>query len=404
MMISMDKQKNGTHPLRIIWVSLIKTSTLDVATWLQMTHELRQIGANVTLVTAGPPSMKRMNGIEVLSINWPDIYFFGVLLYHINSFRYIISRLNSCDIVMFHQMSGIWLMPLRLLGSKRPLLVMDTRDVMDFGNRSLKVRLRNGLQRLTYRLAPYLIDGQTAITERLAQLVGIPPSQLWGVWPSGVDPEAFAVSRLNRRWPDADEPIRLIYVGVFLEQRNLLPLAKAVKRANDSGMKFVISLYGDGALRPDLEAFASTSNGSVVVEQPIPHDQIPLKLAGAHIGVTSLPSPDNIKYEASSPLKLFEYMAAGLPVLSTTNRCHTDVVQEGNFAFWANDVTEEAIHSALQQAWDKRESLAQLGDEAFQAVQEWTWKASAQKLHNALIGGLQRSSRESGKSIFPPEA
>ena len=55
-------------------------------------------------------------------------------------------------------------------------------------------------------------------------------------------------------------------------------------------------------------------------------------LAAADIGVTSLPSPDDVKYEASSPLKLFEYMAAGLPVLATSNRCHTDVVGAGGYA------------------------------------------------------------------------
>ena len=51
---------------------------------------------------------------------------------------------------------------------------MDSRDLLDFGTTTLKARLRNALERLTYRLATRLADGQTAITPRLAQLVGIP--------------------------------------------------------------------------------------------------------------------------------------------------------------------------------------------------------------------------------------
>ena len=40
-----------------------------------------------------------------------------------------------------------------------------------------------------------------------------------------------------------------------------------------------------------------------------PHDQIPEVLARAHVGV--LPFPDEEKFRVSSPIKLFEYMAAG---------------------------------------------------------------------------------------------
>lgn len=386
----MNHSPPGSRPLRLAWVSPVTPAKLDSVTWLDTTRELRRLGMDVTLLAAGPAGTHVYRGIEVVNIPRPEIYFISRLLFHLRILRYLLPRLGQYDFILFHPISAIWLFPLRLAGRGRPLLIMDSRDLLDFGTRTLKARLRNGLERLTYRLATRLADGQTAITPRLAQLVGIPPRQLWGIWPSGVNPEAFAAARAARRPPPAGQPLRLVYVGIFLEQRHLLPLARAVRRANDEGMAFRLSLYGDGPQRPALEAFAATAGGGVRVEQPIPYDAIPTMLAAADIGVTSLPAPDDVKYEASSPLKLFEYMAAGLPVLSTSNRCHTDVVGAGGYAFWAAAPTEDELLTALRAAWAARERLLELGDEAHRAAADWTWAASARKLHQALADGLRR--------------
>ena len=390
----MNDSPPGGRPLRLAWVSPITPTKLDSVTWLDTTRELRRLGLDVTLLAAGQPAGRHSyRGIEVVNIPRPEIYFVSRLVFHLRVLLYLLPRLSQLDFILFHPISAIWLFPLRLAGRGRPRLVMDSRDLLDFGNKSLKARLRNALERLTYRLATRLADGQTAITPRLAQLVGIPPRQLWGIWPSGVNPEAFAAARAGRRPPAPGEPLRLVYAGIFLEQRHLLPLARAVRRANDEGMAFRLSLFGDGPYRPALEAYAAQAGDCVRVERPIPYDAIPAMLAAADIGVTSLPSPDDVKYEASSPLKLFEYMAAGLPVLATSNRCHTDVVGAGGYAFWATAPTEDELLAALRQAWAARDRLGELGEEAYRAATDWTWAASARKLYQALEGGLSRPSQ-----------
>lgn len=376
--------------IRLLWVSPVTASKLDSATWLDTTRELRELGADVTLVTAGPPGRHFYRDIEVLNIARPEIYLLGQLLFHLNVLRYLLSHWKTFDVVLFHQISAVWLLPLRLLGRKRPLLLLDSRDMMDFAQGSLKMRLRNKWFTFVYWLSTRLLDGQTAITPRMAELVGIPPGQLWGIWPSGVNPEAFAIAHQRRDWPAADEAIHLTYVGIFLERRNLLPLCRAVKQANDEGMSFVFSLYGNGPFRPKLEAFAAQTAGTVRVQQPIPHDQVPEILAQTHVGVTSLPDVDDVKYEASSPIKMFEYMAAGLPMLATSNHCHTDVVGNGRYAFWAAETTDAAFLGALRQVWQQRDHLAALGREALAATPAWTWAAAARKLHTALLVGTSR--------------
>lgn len=387
----MSEFSSHTPQPRLLWVSPVTPEKLDSATWIDTTRELRKQGMEVTLVAAGPEGKHLYNNVEVLNIPRPNIYMLGQVLFHLNVLRYLLPRRLAYDVVLFHQISAVWLLPLRLLGRRRPLLVMDSRDVIDLEKGNVKAQLRTAWFKMVYWLSERLLDGQTVITPRMAELVGVPPQQLWGIWPSGVNVETFAPAREQRRWPASGKPVHLAYVGIFLAKRNLVPLVRAVMRANEEGMSFVLSLYGNGPLRPELEALAAQSRGAVRVERPVPHEQIPSILALAQVGVTSLPEPDDAKYEASSPIKLFEYMAAGMPVLATDSKCHTDVVGDGRFAFWAHGTNEEAILEALRQIWTQRQELRLLGHEAAAASHAWTWSAAARKLNGAIQYGVNHA-------------
>ena len=386
----MTKETPAIDRLRLLWVSPVTPDKLDSATWVDTTRELRRQGVDVTLITIGPAGKHSYRGVEVLNIPRPSVYLFGQVLFHLGLLRFLLPRLGDYDVILFHQLSAVWLLPLRLLGRRRPRLVMDTRDMVDFTTTSLKIRLRTAWFDLITRLAARFADGQTAITPRMAELVDIPAEQLWGIWPSGVEAERFAAAAKARHWPFQAEPIRLVYVGVFLAKRNLLPLSRAVNRAVSDGQGFILSLYGDGPLKEELELVSAAGNRAVCVERPVPHEEVPHILARAHVGVTSLPEVGDIKYEASSPIKLFEYMAAGMPVLATSNKCHTDVVGDGRYAFWADGVDEQTLVNVLHHIWESRTELAQLGSEAQDDVHGWTYAANAAKLKAALVYGLTR--------------
>ncbi len=384
----MEKKYSADDRIRLAWVSTVSANTLDATTWIDTTRELRRQGVDVTLIIDGRPSGRQVyQGVETIHITRPSIYFFGQVVYYLRVLRLLIARRRSLDVVLFHQMAAIWLLPLRLLGSDRPRLVMDTRDIPDINN-SYKMRLRMAWYRLTRWLVERFADGQTAITPEMAKLVQIPENQLWGIWPSGVDAERFIGALKARHWPYDDEAIRLIYIGVFSSKRNLLPLCRAVSQINTEGVPFTFSLYGHGSLKADIDAITAESGGAVRAEKPVPHAEIPHLLAQFHIGVTSLPDVDDVKYEASSPIKLLEYMAAGLPILATSNKCHTDVVGDGQYAFWVADVSEESLTAALRRIWTDRAKLEELGREAQADVHDWTYAANAAKLKAALAYGL----------------
>lgn len=389
----------------LLWVYTESPETaLDAATWLETTRELRALGWHVTLATPtvplstelsspnGTAEERRVRDVTVTYVPRPDLYFFGQILFHWKLLRRLLGEWRTVDVVLVHQMSLLWMMPVKLLRwlrpgpgwGKRPRLVMDTRDLNPVQG-GLKTKLRVWFYARMHQLANCCADGQTTITEQMATLVNVPRRKLWGTWPSGVTPETFALATEHRQWPNAEEPIRLIYIGRLQEERNLLPLCQAVQAANAAGMKFRFTLVGNGPQEAALRAFADASGGAVALLPPVAHAEVPMLLGTAHIGVTSLPAVDNLKYQASSPVKLFEYMAAGLPILSTANACHTEVVGEGCFAFWADAPTGESLLLTLTKAWQARAQLAEQSAAAQQAAQGWSWHAAARKLSAALL-------------------
>lgn len=379
----------GPQKKRLIWVSFIDpVETLDAATWIETTRALNELDWDVTLIGNRREKFVNIQGVSIRCYSAPDIYFIRKLIYHLKIIRFILSQWGSIDIVMFHQISAPWILLLRLIPfyqlNKRPLFMMDTRDLPDLVDGNIRSRLHLQFYWVAHWLANRFADKQVAITPKMAQMVKIPPQKYVGSWPSGVDLETFGTLHHNRRWPRPGDPVQLIYIGSLVQKRNLVPLSQAVIKANEEGMKFKLLIIGTGTEQPLISPLAKLSEGAVDLLPPVPHQDIPLFLAKAHIGVTSLPLPFDKKYEASSPVKIFEYLAAGLPILATQNYCHTHVVGSGRYAFWIKEPIVPEIKAALCQIWKHRGTLSDLGQAALEDAQKWTWQQAAKKLNNAL--------------------
>jgi glycosyltransferase involved in cell wall biosynthesis len=85
---------------------------------------------------------------------------------------------------------------------------------------------------------------------------------------SGVDLERF------RPAPAPDGASRFLCIGGLTERKNVVRLARAFERLRDGELTYV----GDGPLRAELEGRAG-----VHVAGPVPHDEIPARIAAAHV-------------------------------------------------------------------------------------------------------------------------
>lgn len=378
----------------LVWVFAGSLSeTLDRATWLETSAGLCDLGWNVTLVASDVPSREVDRRVKVVRLPKPNVYPAGYFVFHLSLMLRFISGRLPADVVLLHEDSAPFLLPFslprRVLRRTVPSLVLDSRTVpMSMATR--RDRMRAAQFRIGHALGNRLADAQTAITDRLVEAAGIDRDRLVGVWPSGVNIERFRAASGVRAWPRSGDPLRLIYAGTLYAERNLLGLCEAVQAVRSEGLPVTLELLGDGPQASELARYArDTSQDGISVKPAVPHADVPAALAEAHLGV--LPFPNTVEFRVSSPVKLFEYLAAGMPVVATRVVCHTDVLKNVDCVFWAEDESATGIASAIRAAWARRSELALMAGRAAAVAQDWSWEASASRLDVALRHALKRS-------------
>ncbi len=378
----------------LLWVcSSHLAAKLDRATWLETAAELCNLGWAVTLVTPSVPRRELDDRVSVLSLPRPSLYLVGYLLFHVLLVMQVILG-RKADVILFEPEVAPFVIPIRLMRwlrhSGTPLLVMDWRT-LPMSTATTREKLRAWFLAAVRRWASLWVDGQTAITPHMAEELCISSEQLLGTWPSGVNSEQFEGVASAREWPGPEDGLHLIYVGALHAERNLLALCQATLLAKAEGLALTLDLVGEGSDKAALEECARKHEGGTIrVRSAVPRCDVPALLAMAHVGV--LPFPDLPKFRVSSPIKLFEYMAAAMPVLATRVVCHTDVCGKEDFVFWADDGSPDALVAAIREACAHKARLCRMGRLALAASKTWTWRAAAKQLDASLRRGLGSAS------------
>lgn len=392
----MEDQSGSKSPnIHLVWIYAGPLSmSLSAATRIEPTRILRRLGWHVTMINACSEDEKQIRGVDVVCLPTIDRYFLRQLVFHMRAILFLRKLKPPADIILFHQDSGMWILPLIFLrniqGKRRPLYMLDIRSVHmpDPGRENIRGRLRGFYIRSINELANRWADGQTAVTKRIADMVHVPKDKLWGIWTNGVDLKQFAPAASARHWPAKGSTIELIYIGSMEYERKLMEFCIAVEKVNANGMSFHLTLLGDGLQREELERYALETEGRITVLRTVPYEQVVDYLARAHLGV--LPFPDEEKFRVSSPVKLFEYLAAGLVILATRIVCHTDVIGDSPCVFWAESSAVDDFVEALEQVWKERAGLPQMGSQALLAARAYSWEESTMALKTAMEKGLGR--------------
>jgi glycosyltransferase involved in cell wall biosynthesis len=118
-----------------------------------------------------------------------------------------------------------------------------------------------------------------------------------------------------------------------------------------------------------------------------PHD-VPRLLAATSILV--LPNPASaISTRFTSPLKLFEYMAAGRPIVASDLPAVREVLQHEMNALLVEPGNAAAIAAAIQRLIADAALSARLARAAFDAAEQYSWEKRAERLE-ALIQEVLR--------------
>lgn len=349
--------------------------------------ELIKQGWHVTMITSEAPEGAKDCPINFIEIDTSKIYFFGMFIYYAKILRLFFANKLPGKILMFQldSMSPILLtIPVwQMLFHRKPKIhvVLDYRS-MPMDTISYRGKLRSLVFFIGHIISLKLDIHVTAITNRLANTLQLSGEKLLGIWPSGANINDFTNAFETRIWPDAHKPIRLLYMGAIHAERNLIAVIEAAQMAKEKGVNLSLDIVGSGHQKEILKRQVKKSASSFIkVWGPVPQNHIPELLGNYDIGI--LPFPDVPKMNVSSAIKMFEYMAAGMPVLATKIEAHLRVLNDRNFIFWSGEKAEN-MAEAMAAVSASKLKLPMLGKNAREYAQYWSWEESAKKLSAAL--------------------
>ena len=171
----------------------------------------------------------------------------------------------------------------------------------------------------------------------------------------------------------------LIYIGSITFNRGLEELIMSLKYLSDCYL--VVMGYGHDPYKQNLEEIAQKSG----VRQrffffgPVPTDDVIYYAAGADLGVAPIANAC-LSYYYCSPNKLFEYMNAGLPVISSNFPELEKVVLGHNIGLTFNPADPADIAKAARNILDDKPRNIQMKKNALKAASIYNWSNESKKL------------------------
>lgn len=204
----------------------------------------------------------------------------------------------------------------------------------------------------------------------------------------GADTERFVPKAAGALpWTKDPGTIDCVFAGAFRTWHGAIQLVEAIRLLHAEGQTaFRGVLIGDGPKRPAAER-AAAGLDRIIFTGRIAHDRMPAVLAAADIGVAPFDvaqhSPLTLGFYWS-PLKVFEYMAAGLPVVAPAIPRLQRLIANETEGVLYEPATPQALAEALNTLSDTTRRAA-LGTAARErAVREYSWQAHCRALSAAL--------------------
>lgn len=228
------------------------------------------------------------------------------------------------------------------------------------------------------RHATLVACGSEVVAEEVARL-GVTEDRLI-ITPTGVDLDLFAppIDRAAaRRAAGVGDEIVIGWAGSFRPFHAIDDLVRAV--APLTGVSLL--LVGDGPERTRIEELAQELGVHVRFTGLVPHHELPLLLAAMDIGVV-LGRPDEPFHY--SPLKLAEYLAAGLAVVAPNVRQLTNRLDNGRHAVFFVPGDTADLSRALQTLADDPEQRRRIAAGGHRVATHWSWDQQVRAVRRAL--------------------
>ncbi len=180
----------------------------------------------------------------------------------------------------------------------------------------------------------------------------------------------------------------IVYAGQLKSMglsKGIPELMSALELLQERGLEFRAVIAGgpDAEKEKFMASMSDDLRPLVNFTGYIAHDKIPTLLIAADILVYPAPKSNHVFYQRdTSPLKLFEYMAAGIPIVAADLPPLHDAVDSSMVTFCETG-SGESLGEAIRIALDHPEDSMKKAKLARTHVEQFTWEKRMERILNA---------------------
>ncbi|KJR45700.1 glycosyl transferase, group 1 [Desulfosporosinus sp. I2] len=189
--------------------------------------------------------------------------------------------------------------------------------------------------------------------------------------------------QFNFSRPEKLKPPVLLYLGGINRERGLEVILRAMTQVRKKYPEAVCELVGPVDTMDMGPEFSDLSpwleRGNVRLRGKVPYEQVPEILAQSSIAL--VPLLPTLNYLKAIPVKLLEYMAAGLPVIGSQFGYIEEIIAKNQCGLLAKPGDPESLSQAICTLLEDPEKALDYGQKGWDAFhREYTWEKEQRKL------------------------
>lgn len=228
-----------------------------------------------------------------------------------------------------------------------------------------------------------MITLSEAIKDYLIKHYNIPKNRIFAA-PIGIDAKVFRekmkkdLTLINSLGLDNKKII--LYAGWISALHGVLYLVKAMEIINTKFKDVMLVIVGFGPLKTLIEKYVEKNQiKNVIFTGKVPHEEITKYYSIADVLV--IPHVRCMQTELNPTTKLFEYLAAGKPIVSSNLKPIADVVGEN--AVLVEPENPQAFADGILTLLNNEDLAKKMGENGKKIVHNYSWEESAKKIYEA---------------------
>ncbi len=265
-------------------------------------------------------------------------------------------------------------------------LILEVNEIS--GHKRLRkqtfVKLANMIENFVFHNASAIITVSDFLKSEIEKMVKTGPRIITipnGVAKSWLENELNHEDRDNMRKKLGLEDNKIVcYVGGLMNWHNFDLLLHVIRDLQYIFPETVLMLIGEGLLFDyiqDVSKKLNLNNNSVILVGNVPHNEVPEYINMAD--TTIIPETNDYR----SPIKMFEYMAMGKPVIAPRMPAIQAVITDGYDGILFEQGNIKSCVEALIRILSNKEDAEKMGRLAKRTIAEkFTWESHAKEILN----------------------